>query len=86
MAHRSKRKHLAHLHEQEPAKPPAKSPVAKAEAARRGLAKKSPTTKRATPPVEAKPQKKKGGIVRRMAKRVVKRAARKIGSLLPAEK
>ncbi len=39
MAHRSKKKHLKHLHEQEPATPPAKSPVAKAEAARARIAK-----------------------------------------------
>lgn len=39
MAHRSKKKHLKHVHEQEPATPPAKSPVAKAEAARARIAK-----------------------------------------------
>lgn len=41
MAHRSKKKHLKHLHEQEPATPPAKSPVAKAEAARAGIANRA---------------------------------------------
>lgn len=33
MAHKSKKKHLKHVHEHEPATPAAKSPVAKAEAA-----------------------------------------------------
>jgi len=80
MAHRSKRKHLAHVHEHEPATPPAKSPVEKAEAARRGVAKKAPTRRAAADPKTAKP--KRGGLVRRLAKRATKKITRKITSKL----
>ena len=63
MAHRSKKKHLKHVHAHEPAIPPAKSPIAKAEAAVAGIAKKA-ANRRATS--EVKP-KKRPGLVRRLA-------------------
>lgn len=40
MAHRSKKKHLKHIHEHEPATPKARSPVEKARAAAAGIARK----------------------------------------------
>lgn len=62
MAHRSKKKHIKHLHEHEPATPRAKSPVAKADVARAGAPKASRT--------ESEPKPKKRGIVRRAARKL----------------
>lgn len=66
MAHRSKKKHLKHVHQHEPATPPAKSPVAKAEAAAAGIAKRA-RTKRRAPELKATTAKKRNGLVRRLA-------------------
>jgi hypothetical protein len=63
MAHRSKKKHLKHVHAHEPATPPAKSPIAKAEAAAAGIAKKA-GKRRAPPDLESK---RRPGLVRRLA-------------------
>ena len=70
MAHRSKKKHLKHMHEHEPATPKAKSPLAKARAAAAGIAKKGGNTRRAK---EANEPKQKKGIVRRLAAKAGKR-------------
>ena len=72
MAHRSKKKHLKHVHQHEPATPPAKSPVAKAEAVAAGFAKKAAPKRRAQEPIDAAPKvkrvvKRSKGIVRRLA-------------------
>ena len=40
MAHRSRKKHIKHVHQHEPPTPPAKSPAEKAEAAAAGFARK----------------------------------------------
>ena len=92
MAHRSKKKHLKHLHQHEPATPPAKSPTAKARAAAAGIAKKGGNARRAPELKEGAPKRKKG-IVRRLAskatdkiaarpKRIIKRAKARVKSLL----
>lgn len=74
MAHRSKKKHLKHVHEHEPATPPAKSPVAKADAAVAGIAKprgngKKRSSARRAPEMKATPKApaKQKGLVRRLA-------------------
>jgi hypothetical protein len=71
MAHRSKKKHIKHVHQHEPATPKAKSPTAKAEAAAGGVARKGGNVRRA-PDLDKKPGKKKG-IVRRMASKATKK-------------
>jgi hypothetical protein len=76
MAHRSKKKHLKHVHAQEPPTPPAKSPIAKAEAAAAGIAKKASHRRRATEP---KP-KQRPGLVRRIAGRASE-AIERVGKL-----
>jgi hypothetical protein len=63
MAHRSRKKHIKHAHAHEPATPPAKSPIAKVEAAAAGIAKQG-SSRRTTS--EVKP-KKRPGLVRRLA-------------------
>jgi hypothetical protein len=75
MAHRSKKKHIKHMHDHEPVTPKAKGPVAKAEAAAAGIAKKGGSTRRA-PELEAGKKKKKG-IVRRMASKATKKITAK---------
>ena len=90
MAHRSKKKHLKHLHQHEPATPPAKSPIARAEAAAAGIAKKGGNARRAPELKEAR--RKPKGIVRRLAsktkkiaakpKKIIKRAKARVQSLL----
>ena len=77
MAHRSKKKHLKHLHQHEPATPPAKSPIAKAEAAAAGIAKKGGSARRAPELKEAAPKRKKKGIVRRLAAKATKKITAK---------
>jgi hypothetical protein len=72
MAHRSKKKHLKHLRQQEAATPPAKSPAAKAESAAARIAKSGGTQRRAPELKDAKGTKAKAkaskkGIVRRLA-------------------
>src|SRR5690606_12802955 len=79
MAHRSKKKHVKHLHEHEPVTPRAKSPVAKAESARARIAKPAPrkrgaaTTKRAT--TRATEMKRRTERVRTRQAELKKRAA-----------
>jgi len=77
MAHRSKKKHIKHVHEHEPATPKAKSPIAKAEAAARGIAKKAGNVRRA-PELDAAKRKTKG-LVRRLAARA-RKATKKIAA------
>jgi hypothetical protein len=74
MAHRSKKKHLKHMHQNEPVTPKARGPVAKAEAAAAGIAKKGGNVRRA-PDLEKAGKKK--GIVRRMASKVTKKITAK---------
>ena len=74
MAHRSKKKHLKHMHQQEAVTPKAKSPVAKAEAAAAGIAKKGGNVRRAP---ELEKAGKKPGIVRRVAAKVTKKITAK---------
>jgi len=74
MAHRSKQKHIKHVHEHEPARPKAKSPIAKAEAAAAGIAKKR-SVRRAPEPVDTGKRKPKG-LVRRLARRARKVTAK----------
>jgi hypothetical protein len=74
MAHRSKKKHLKHMHEHEAPTPKAKGPVAKAEAAAAGIAKKGGNVRR-TPELEKAGKKK--GIVRRVASKATKRVTAK---------
>lgn len=71
MAHRSKQKHIKHLHQAEPATPKAKAPTAKAEAAAAGVAKKRGNVRRA--PELDKAGKKKPGIVRRITSKATKK-------------
>jgi hypothetical protein len=73
MAHRSKKKHLKHTHQHEPATPKAKSPIAKAEAAAAGIAKKGKV--RRSPELEAGKKRKPKGLVRRLAAKATKRLA-----------
>ena len=77
MAHRSKKKHIKHVHEHEPAKPRAKSPIAKANRERARIGE---------PP---EPRPKKRGLVRRAAKklaakprRMAKRAVARVRSMI----
>jgi hypothetical protein len=90
MAHRSRKKHLKHVHEHEPATPPAKSPTAKAEAAAAGIAKKGGSTRRAPElKTEARRGTKKKGIVRRLAAtatKPVKKLAKKPRKILEKAK
>jgi hypothetical protein len=72
MAHRSKKKHLKHVHQHEPVTPKAKGPVAKAEAAAAGVAKKGGTVRRAEGLENAG---KKPGIVRRITRKASKKIA-----------
>ena len=74
MAHRSKKKHLKHVHQHEPATPKAKSPIAKAEAAAAGIAKKG--SRSPAPELEQGAQKKKG-LVRRLASKATKKLSAK---------
>ena len=73
MAHRSKKKHLKHVHQHEPATPKAKSPIAKAEAAAAGIAKKGSRS----PAPELKRAPKKKGLVRRLASKATKKLGAK---------
>jgi len=57
MAHRSKKKHVKHVHEHEPATPPARSPVAEANAERSRIDE------------VPEPRRKRPGPVRRAARR-----------------
>lgn len=75
MAHRSKKKHLKHVHQHEAATPKAKSPGAKAEAAAAGIAKKGGSVRRA--PEGEKAGKKKQGLVRRLATKATKKITAK---------
>jgi hypothetical protein len=75
MAHRSKKKHLKHMHQHEPATPKAKSPVAKAEAAASGVAKNGGNVRRS--PELQNAGKKKKGLVRRVASKVTKKITAK---------
>jgi hypothetical protein len=94
MAHRSKKKHLKHMHQHEPATPKAGSPVAKAEAAAAGVAKNGGNVRRS--PELANAGKKKKGIVRRIAnsatkkitakpRRVIARAKARVRSIIGAD-
>lgn len=76
MAHRSKKKHLKHLHQHEPATPKAKSPIAKAEAAAAGIAKKTRGATRRAPEMMDAGKRKSKGLVRRIASKATKVAAR----------
>ena len=67
MAHRSKKKHLKHMHQHEPATPRAHSPVAKAEAAAAGVARKGGNVRRSA---ELDNAGKKKSIVRRISKKI----------------
>jgi hypothetical protein len=80
MAHRSRKKHIKHLHQQEAATPKAKSPAAKAKAA----PAKARTATKARPAKAARtrtsgdgaaPTKKSGGIVRSLARAATKKIA-----------
>ncbi|HEY5944209.1 MAG TPA: hypothetical protein VIV40_01900 [Kofleriaceae bacterium] len=75
MAHRSKKKHLKHMHQHEAATPKANSPVVKARAAAAGIAKKGGSVRRA-PELEAEGTKKQG-IVRRLAAKATKKITAK---------
>jgi hypothetical protein len=76
MAHRSKKKHLKHAHQHEPATPKAKSPIAKAEAAAAGIAKKTRGTVRRAPEMLDAGKRKSKGLVRRIAAKATKVAAK----------
>lgn len=86
MAHRSRKKHLKHVHEHEPATPAAKSPTAKADAAAAGIARKGGNARRAPElKTEARRPRKKKGIVRRLAAtatKPVKKLAKKPRTVL----
>lgn len=89
MAHRSRKKHLKHVHEHEPATPPAKSPAAKAEAAAAGIAKKGGNVRRAPELKQARRAPAKKSIVRRLAAtatKPVKKLAKKPRAVLAKAK
>jgi len=91
MAHKSKKKHLEHVHEHEPATPKAKSPVVKAEAASARVARPVMKTRKAmkaagkprtaaageaATPSGRKPEKKRG-LVRSLAVKATKKITAK---------
>jgi hypothetical protein len=82
MAHRSKKKHIKHQHEHEPATPKARSPIAKAEAAAAGIARKTGSVRRAPQMKDAVKKRKSKGLVRRLAAKATKKLAAKPRKLI----
>lgn len=86
MAHRSKKKHLKHVHEHEPATPAARSPVAKAETAkarfarpRAAAAKTRASAADARAAVGAKAASVRAAVAGRRAQKVEKRTQHEPG-------
>ncbi len=84
MAHRSKKKHLKHVHEHEPATPKAKSPAVKAE---RVAAARKASPRRRTKPADAKSGERRNGATRSARRTVVAQpaTARRRSDVAPEE-
>lgn len=79
MAHRSRKKHIKHMHQHEAATPKAKSPVAKADVATQRISKTSKVSA-AGKPVARKAAKKRG-VVRSLASKVANKVESKVAAV-----